>query len=198
MCLHEGDCANAWMCNLGLSGWGTTREQHVPEDPRQITQRRLSLSPKAPLHSHGDCPPRGAQSQATALVVLPHPTVLSHALSALRRLERNLFNCSCDIRWIQLWQEKGEANLQYQDLYCMNMDAAIIPLQEMNITQCGKDGRGRARGRPGGCREGALTYLAPLVPCLGNLVLQNPAPWSRTRQLKLIGGSSWIKNRVSG
>ncbi|KFU92382.1 NT-3 growth factor receptor, partial [Chaetura pelagica] len=52
------------------------------------------------------------------------------------RLERNLFNCSCDIRWIQLWQEKGEANLQYQELYCMNMDAAIISLQEMNITQC--------------------------------------------------------------
>ncbi|KFQ37995.1 NT-3 growth factor receptor, partial [Mesitornis unicolor] len=52
------------------------------------------------------------------------------------RLERNLFNCSCDIRWIQLWQEKGEANLQYQELYCMNMDAAIILLREMNITQC--------------------------------------------------------------
>ncbi|XP_008935211.1 PREDICTED: NT-3 growth factor receptor, partial [Merops nubicus] len=52
------------------------------------------------------------------------------------RLERNLFNCSCDIRWIQLWQEKGEANLQHQGLYCMNMDAATIPLQEMNITQC--------------------------------------------------------------
>uniref|UniRef100_A0A8B9ZPI0 Tyrosine-protein kinase receptor n=1 Tax=Anas zonorhyncha TaxID=75864 RepID=A0A8B9ZPI0_9AVES len=52
------------------------------------------------------------------------------------RLERNLFNCSCDIRWIQLWQEKGEANLQSQELYCMNMDTAVIPLQEMNITQC--------------------------------------------------------------
>ncbi|RMB94303.1 hypothetical protein DUI87_29111 [Hirundo rustica rustica] len=52
------------------------------------------------------------------------------------RLERNLFNCSCDIRWIQLWQEKSEANLQYQDLYCMTMDAAIITLKEMNITQC--------------------------------------------------------------
>uniref|UniRef100_A0A674K7H4 Tyrosine-protein kinase receptor n=1 Tax=Terrapene triunguis TaxID=2587831 RepID=A0A674K7H4_9SAUR len=51
-------------------------------------------------------------------------------------LERNLFNCSCDIRWIQLWQEKGEANLQKQELYCMNMEAAVIPLQEMNITQC--------------------------------------------------------------
>ncbi|XP_030434153.1 NT-3 growth factor receptor isoform X3 [Gopherus evgoodei] len=51
-------------------------------------------------------------------------------------LERNLFNCSCDIRWIQLWQEKGEANLQKQELYCMNMEAAVISLQEMNITQC--------------------------------------------------------------
>ncbi|XP_032556138.1 NT-3 growth factor receptor isoform X2 [Chiroxiphia lanceolata] len=52
------------------------------------------------------------------------------------KLERNLFNCSCDIRWIQLWQEKGEANLQHQGLYCMTMDAAIIRLQDMNITQC--------------------------------------------------------------
>ncbi|OXB58847.1 hypothetical protein ASZ78_004769 [Callipepla squamata] len=52
------------------------------------------------------------------------------------RLERNLFNCSCDIRWIQLWQEKGEANLQSQNLYCMNLDTAIIPLKDMNITQC--------------------------------------------------------------
>lgn len=93
------------------------------------------------------------------LLILPHPTILSHALSACRRLERNLFNCSCDIRWIQLWQEKGEANLQYQELYCMNMDAAIIPLQEMNITQCGKDSWGWARGRPGGCWEGVLSYL---------------------------------------
>jgi len=103
-----------------------------------------------------------------ALLVLPHPTILSHALSACRRLERNLFNCSCDIRWIQLWQEKGEANLQYQELYCMNMDAAIIPLQEMNITQCGKaqpalGSRGWVQGRAGGCKEEALSCLAPLI-----------------------------------
>uniref|UniRef100_A0A669PD33 Tyrosine-protein kinase receptor n=1 Tax=Phasianus colchicus TaxID=9054 RepID=A0A669PD33_PHACC len=52
------------------------------------------------------------------------------------RLERNPFNCSCDIRWIQLWQEKGEANLQSQELRCMNLDTAIILLQDMNITQC--------------------------------------------------------------
>lgn len=45
----------------------------------------------------------------------------------------------------------------------MNMDAAIIPLQEMNITQCGKGSRGRAQGKPGGCQEGALSYPAPLI-----------------------------------
>ncbi|XP_015267375.1 PREDICTED: NT-3 growth factor receptor isoform X1 [Gekko japonicus] len=52
------------------------------------------------------------------------------------RLERNLFNCSCDIRWIQLWQEKGEANLQSQDLRCMNGEGNRISMQEMNISQC--------------------------------------------------------------
>nr|CAA42202.1 tryrosine kinase C truncated form [Gallus gallus] len=52
------------------------------------------------------------------------------------RLERNPFNCSCDIRWIQLWQEKGEANLQSQQLHCMNLDTAVILLRNMNITQC--------------------------------------------------------------
>ncbi|XP_075431312.1 NT-3 growth factor receptor isoform X4 [Ascaphus truei] len=52
------------------------------------------------------------------------------------RIERNYFNCSCDIRWIQLGQTKNEANLKPQQLYCMNMDAVVIPLQEMNITQC--------------------------------------------------------------
>lgn len=88
---------------------------------------------------HGGCPAQGSWGQVMALLILPHPTILSHALSACRRLERNLFNCSCDIRWIQLWQEKGEANLQYQDLSCMNLDAAIIPLQDMNITQCVKN-----------------------------------------------------------
>ncbi|XP_077173549.1 NT-3 growth factor receptor isoform X2 [Paroedura picta] len=52
------------------------------------------------------------------------------------RLERNLFNCSCDIRWIQLWQEKGEANLQSQDLRCMNGEGHRISIQQMNISQC--------------------------------------------------------------
>ncbi|XP_029431146.1 NT-3 growth factor receptor isoform X3 [Rhinatrema bivittatum] len=52
------------------------------------------------------------------------------------RIERNNFNCSCDIRWIQLWQTRGEANLDSQQLYCMNMDAITIRLHEMDITQC--------------------------------------------------------------
>jgi len=70
-------------------------------------------------------------------VILPQPHC-RFFLSARRRLERNPFNCSCDIRWIQLWQEKGEANLQSQQLHCMNLDTAVILLRNMNITQCGK------------------------------------------------------------
>ncbi|XP_066490837.1 NT-3 growth factor receptor isoform X2 [Tiliqua scincoides] len=52
------------------------------------------------------------------------------------KLERNLFNCSCEIRWIQLWQEKGEARLQEQDLRCMTLEGSHISLQDMNISQC--------------------------------------------------------------
>ncbi|KAM8972304.1 NT-3 growth factor receptor isoform 2-T2 [Pelodytes ibericus] len=52
------------------------------------------------------------------------------------RIERNHFNCSCDIRWIQLGQAKNEANLRTQQLYCMNVEGVVIPLQEMNISQC--------------------------------------------------------------
>ncbi|XP_062998859.1 NT-3 growth factor receptor [Elgaria multicarinata webbii] len=52
------------------------------------------------------------------------------------RLDGNSFNCSCDIRWIQLWQEKGEANMQNQDLHCMSMETNRIPIKKMNISQC--------------------------------------------------------------
>ncbi|KAL6480714.1 hypothetical protein MHYP_G00117470 [Metynnis hypsauchen] len=52
-----------------------------------------------------------------------------------RRLEGVVFNCSCDIRWIQLWQQKGEAGLHNQQLFCNN-GFSKIPLQLMNISQC--------------------------------------------------------------
>ncbi|XP_070618042.1 NT-3 growth factor receptor isoform X3 [Erythrolamprus reginae] len=52
------------------------------------------------------------------------------------KLENNIFNCSCDIRWIQLWQEREEANLQNQDLYCTSIETSHLPIQELNIHQC--------------------------------------------------------------
>ncbi|XP_035275039.1 NT-3 growth factor receptor-like isoform X2 [Anguilla anguilla] len=51
------------------------------------------------------------------------------------RLDDVLFNCSCDVRWIQLWQQRGEAGLHNQQLYCYN-GIARIPLQEMNNSFC--------------------------------------------------------------
>ncbi|XP_069078828.1 NT-3 growth factor receptor isoform X2 [Pleurodeles waltl] len=51
-------------------------------------------------------------------------------------IEKNHFNCSCDIRWIQIGQEKGEAHLDNQDLTCMTLEGHTIPLQEMDIVQC--------------------------------------------------------------
>ncbi|KFO34590.1 NT-3 growth factor receptor [Fukomys damarensis] len=52
------------------------------------------------------------------------------------RLEQNFFNCSCDIRWMQLWQEQGEARLNSQSLYCISADGSQLPLFRMNISQC--------------------------------------------------------------
>ncbi|XP_016123014.1 NT-3 growth factor receptor-like [Sinocyclocheilus grahami] len=51
------------------------------------------------------------------------------------KLERVVFNCSCNIRWIQLWQQRGEAGLHNQQLFCNN-GVSKIPLQLMNISHC--------------------------------------------------------------
>ncbi|XP_056596233.1 NT-3 growth factor receptor isoform X2 [Triplophysa dalaica] len=51
------------------------------------------------------------------------------------KLEGVLFNCSCNIRWIQLWQQRGESELHNQQLYCNN-GYSKISLQLMNISQC--------------------------------------------------------------
>uniref|UniRef100_A0A673WRV2 Tyrosine-protein kinase receptor n=1 Tax=Salmo trutta TaxID=8032 RepID=A0A673WRV2_SALTR len=51
------------------------------------------------------------------------------------RLEEVVFECGCDIRWIQLWQQRGEAGLNTQQLFCNN-GASKIPLQAMNISLC--------------------------------------------------------------
>ncbi|XP_076878695.1 LOW QUALITY PROTEIN: NT-3 growth factor receptor [Brachyhypopomus gauderio] len=51
------------------------------------------------------------------------------------RLEGVVFNCSCEIRWIQLWQQRGEAGLHDQQLFCNN-GISKIPLQLMNISHC--------------------------------------------------------------
>ncbi|XP_041074043.1 NT-3 growth factor receptor-like isoform X1 [Polyodon spathula] len=52
------------------------------------------------------------------------------------RLDNILFNCSCDIRWVQLWQQRGEAGLHTQQLFCKTGESEVIPLQDMNITLC--------------------------------------------------------------
>uniref|UniRef100_A0A8D0ARS6 Tyrosine-protein kinase receptor n=1 Tax=Sander lucioperca TaxID=283035 RepID=A0A8D0ARS6_SANLU len=51
------------------------------------------------------------------------------------RLEGVVFDCGCDIRWIQLWQQRGEAGLHTQQLYCKN-GASKIRLHNMYIHNC--------------------------------------------------------------
>uniref|UniRef100_A0A3B4BJX7 Tyrosine-protein kinase receptor n=1 Tax=Periophthalmus magnuspinnatus TaxID=409849 RepID=A0A3B4BJX7_9GOBI len=50
-------------------------------------------------------------------------------------LENVVFDCGCDIRWIQLWQQRGEAGLHTQQLYCKN-GASEIRLHNMYIDSC--------------------------------------------------------------
>uniref|UniRef100_A0A3Q2YGZ4 Tyrosine-protein kinase receptor n=1 Tax=Hippocampus comes TaxID=109280 RepID=A0A3Q2YGZ4_HIPCM len=48
-----------------------------------------------------------------------------------------LFDCGCNIRWIQLWQERGEAGLHTQQLYCRS-GASKMKLHHMYIPNCGE------------------------------------------------------------
>ncbi|XP_054865264.1 NT-3 growth factor receptor [Amphiprion ocellaris] len=50
-------------------------------------------------------------------------------------LEEVMFACGCEIRWLQLWQQRGEAGLSSQQLYCADGYRKIL-LQDMNISNC--------------------------------------------------------------
>ncbi|XP_061825423.1 NT-3 growth factor receptor-like isoform X4 [Nerophis lumbriciformis] len=50
-------------------------------------------------------------------------------------LEDMTFDCGCEIRWLQLWQQRDAMGLSSQQLYCSNSSQKIL-LQEMNISNC--------------------------------------------------------------
>ncbi|KAG8012276.1 NT-3 growth factor receptor [Nibea albiflora] len=50
-------------------------------------------------------------------------------------LEEAVFSCGCEIRWLQLWQQRGEAGLSNQQLYCVDGYKKIL-LLDMNISSC--------------------------------------------------------------
>ncbi|XP_039989052.1 NT-3 growth factor receptor [Xiphias gladius] len=50
-------------------------------------------------------------------------------------LEEVVFICGCEIRWLQLWQQRGEAGLSSQQLYCADGSRKIL-LHDMNISSC--------------------------------------------------------------
>ncbi|XP_071345330.1 NT-3 growth factor receptor-like isoform X2 [Trachinotus anak] len=50
-------------------------------------------------------------------------------------LEEVVFACGCEIRWLQLWQQRGEAGLSSQQLYCADSYRKIL-LHDMNISSC--------------------------------------------------------------
>uniref|UniRef100_A0A8D3B9F0 Tyrosine-protein kinase receptor n=2 Tax=Scophthalmus maximus TaxID=52904 RepID=A0A8D3B9F0_SCOMX len=50
-------------------------------------------------------------------------------------LEEVEFACGCEIRWLQLWQQRGEAGLSGQQLHCTDGSRKIL-LHDMNISSC--------------------------------------------------------------
>ncbi|XP_031141360.1 NT-3 growth factor receptor isoform X2 [Sander lucioperca] len=50
-------------------------------------------------------------------------------------LEEVVFDCGCEIRWLQLWQQRGEAGLSSQQLHCADGNRTIL-LHNMNISNC--------------------------------------------------------------
>uniref|UniRef100_A0A8C7WV14 Neurotrophic receptor tyrosine kinase 3 n=1 Tax=Oryzias sinensis TaxID=183150 RepID=A0A8C7WV14_9TELE len=46
-----------------------------------------------------------------------------------------MFSCGCGIRWLQLWQQRGEAELSSQQLYCTFNNTRML-LQNMNVSDC--------------------------------------------------------------
>lgn len=177
---------STWMHNLHLSGARRDGNHVLQNTPR----RSFSISSEEPFASPW-CPLSLGSTEPGDLPGPPSPPHCRFSLSARRRLERNLFNCSCDIRWIQLWQEKGEANLQSQELYCMNMDTAVIPLQEMNITQCGK-------GQPVPWGSPVLFCPFQLTPLLREADAIISPHVVKNKMIEADHSGLWIKYRVSG
>uniref|UniRef100_A0A8C3ISA0 Tyrosine-protein kinase receptor n=1 Tax=Chrysemys picta bellii TaxID=8478 RepID=A0A8C3ISA0_CHRPI len=60
----------------------------------------------------------------------------------------NPFLCSCGIRWLQLWQRNGWADLGNQSLSCWQ-EREEIPLEDLNLKDCG-------RSLPGEVEQGGL------------------------------------------
>ncbi|XP_033870124.2 BDNF/NT-3 growth factors receptor-like isoform X1 [Acipenser ruthenus] len=59
-----------------------------------------------------------------------------HVNLAYLVLTGNLFQCSCDIQWIKLWQENDTASLQTQNLMCKDHSNRKFLLTEMHIPDC--------------------------------------------------------------
>uniref|UniRef100_A0A672JD35 Tyrosine-protein kinase receptor n=1 Tax=Salarias fasciatus TaxID=181472 RepID=A0A672JD35_SALFA len=67
-----------------------------------------------------------------------HPRVFSNnpQLHYIIMFQKEVvFKCGCEIRWLQLWQQRGEVGLSNQQLYCSD-DFREILLQDMNISNC--------------------------------------------------------------
>lgn len=75
---------------------------------------------------------------AVSLLPVENSVITDCFLVHRRRLDGVVFKCSCEIRWIQLWLQRGEASLHTQELYCNN-GVSKIRLRNMHLNNCGEE-----------------------------------------------------------
>ncbi|XP_061926565.1 NT-3 growth factor receptor-like [Entelurus aequoreus] len=120
--------------NSGEPGWQLSKRATVPSDAVPgIEQRTLTSS------NYSCAPPSQDHFLRQNLSKNPLSTLswqlFQHLQLAELRLDGVVFKCGCDVRWIQLWQERGEAGLHAQQLYCRN-GASKMKLHNMYIQHC--------------------------------------------------------------
>ncbi|XP_078393756.1 NT-3 growth factor receptor-like, partial [Cetorhinus maximus] len=113
----------------------TRLEETVP-DPRKLTPGDITRPEGIVADPWGQyqAPRRKLNLSSNALVTLSWRSFTSLHLTELV-LTGNIFRCSCEILWLQIWQESGRTALGNQSLSCWQNSTAI-PLESMQVPDC--------------------------------------------------------------
>ncbi|XP_034612853.1 high affinity nerve growth factor receptor [Trachemys scripta elegans] len=151
-------CTRAWLCGAGERPWGTDRPRarlclpcRVIENQKDVTSLTQADTKSLRELKNLTIAASGLQYIAAdafrANPKLTHLNLSSNYLQSLSWqtfhplalqelvLVGNPFLCSCGIRWLQLWQRNGWADLGNQSLSCWQ-EREEIPLEDLHLKDC--------------------------------------------------------------